>query len=362
MKKLGILAAVSLLVFFLGAPVQAAPAMGTWSSDAGDFAAGEWRELLWGGGEGQVGNEIQAASASFADPTAFLFEGALLADVQPGTSEPGTLYITTYVGGTLTLVNDISTPWSNPDDPSASFVAVLGDTTVMTTKYDEGDPMAFELETMGVIEDSPGYVVKIKARFDRGPVDVVLPDGDMPAIIYGILSSAEITITGPLAVDVKPCSCPNPLNIRSKGVLPVAILGSGGLDVMAIDPETVTLAVVACNGEPVTSVPVAIEALRYAYEDVAAPLEEGAECVVCGPDGYMDLTVKFKRQAIIAEIINLYPEVQRNDVITLSVAATLDGTVIQGEDDVIMKGKVKKVKNKYLEKNKNQHKNKNKNK
>ena len=46
-------------------------------------------------------------------------------------------------------------------------------------------------------------------------------------------------------VDIKPGSCPNPLNVASKGVLPVAILGSGDFDVTDIDIAPTRLAGVA---------------------------------------------------------------------------------------------------------------------
>jgi len=45
-----------------------------------------------------------------------------------------------------------------------------------------------------------------------------------------------------VALDIKPTSCPNPLNTKSNGVLPVAILGTEDFDVYDVDPVTVTLA------------------------------------------------------------------------------------------------------------------------
>ena len=48
-------------------------------------------------------------------------------------------------------------------------------------------------------------------------------------------------LTRSVPVDIKPGGCPNPLNVGSQGVLPVAILGTSDLDVTTIKPETVTL-------------------------------------------------------------------------------------------------------------------------
>lgn len=43
------------------------------------------------------------------------------------------------------------------------------------------------------------------------------------------------------AIDIKPGSDPNAINLSSNGIIPVAILGSASLDVNDIDPSTVTL-------------------------------------------------------------------------------------------------------------------------
>ena len=43
-------------------------------------------------------------------------------------------------------------------------------------------------------------------------------------------------------VDIKPGGCPTPVNVGSKGVLPVAVLGTGDFDVSTIDPQSITLA------------------------------------------------------------------------------------------------------------------------
>jgi hypothetical protein len=99
----------------------------------------------------------------------------------------------------------------------------------------------------------------------------------------------------PVAIDIKPGSCPNSLNSKSKGVLPVAILGTAEFDVNEIDPATVRLAGVA--------------PLRWDFEDVATPYEPFTgkqdctfDCTEMGPDGYMDATLKFDTQEVIAAL------------------------------------------------------------
>jgi hypothetical protein len=44
-----------------------------------------------------------------------------------------------------------------------------------------------------------------------------------------------------VVIDIKPGSDPNAVNLGSKGVVPVAILGSAAFDVTWVDPSTVTL-------------------------------------------------------------------------------------------------------------------------
>ena len=147
-------------------------------------------------------------------------------------------------------------------------------------------------------------------------------------------------------VDIKPTSCPNPLNTKSNGVIPVAILGTEDFDVNDIDPESILLEEVA---------PIA-----WAYEDVATPFygshtgEYGVVCNSCntlGPDGYTDLTLKFDTQELLIAIGVVMTEYTDVDVSTLNLdgqclVLTLegelwDGTLITGEDvvKILKKGK-----------------------
>jgi len=143
----------------------------------------------------------------------------------------------------------------------------------------------------------------------------------------------------PVPIDIKPTSCPNPLNVKDRGVLPVAILGTEDLDVTQIDPATVELEHVA--------------ALRWALEDVAAPYPgdfskplDREDCWTEGPDGFMDLTVKFDAQEIVAAIeARLERPLADGEVLTLKLTGNLleefGGTAIVGRDVVWIKAKGK---------------------
>ena len=137
-------------------------------------------------------------------------------------------------------------------------------------------------------------------------------------------------------VDIRPWSCRNPLNMRSRGVLPVAILGSADLDVRTIVVTTITLSL---EGAEEGAAPI-----RSTYADVSRPLEgELCERSELGPDGYEDLILKFKTQEV-AEAIRALGEVNHRDVVVLTISGTLeDGTHFAGEDSVkIIKRRCKK--------------------
>jgi hypothetical protein len=141
--------------------------------------------------------------------------------------------------------------------------------------------------------------------------------------VKGYVVECSGTGAGPeyASVDIKPGSCPNPLNTNSGGVLPVAILGTADFDVTAIDRASISLEGVA--------------PIRSKIEDVGTPVVEPdpCECTTDKADGFDDLTLKFDRQ----DIIYALGDVNDRDELELILTATLsDGTVIEGYDCVII--------------------------
>lgn len=131
-----------------------------------------------------------------------------------------------------------------------------------------------------------------------------------------------------LPLDIKPGSCPNPLNLKSKGVLPVAVLGAEDFDVTTIDPLTILL-----SREGIED---GVSPIRSDYEDVATPFEfELCDCHDFNGDGYMDLTLKFKTQELIEE---LELDAYAGETIPLTLIGNLReleyGTPIYGQDCV----------------------------
>ncbi len=104
--------------------------------------------------------------------------------------------------------------------------------------------------------------------------------------------------------------------------------GTAGFDVRSVDPATIRL---TREGYAVGVAP-----LRWSYEDVATPFEgELCDCHEAGPDGYEDLTLKFKDQEVW-DTLDL--GVEGGSSIPLLVTGTLGadagGTPITGSDCV----------------------------
>ena len=116
----------------------------------------------------------------------------------------------------------------------------------------------------------------------------------------GCLTTIEVTI------DIKPGSDPNSINLKSKGVVPVAILTTEDFDASDVDPTTVVFA----GATPV----------RW------------ASCDVDG-DGDMDLLLHFKTQEL--------RELDAFSTEATLIGATLGGTAIQGTDSVNIVPKAK---------------------
>ena len=158
--------------------------------------------------------------------------------------------------------------------------------------------------------DPPGYISTTDNEF---PVVVEAEDVQVDFGDY---------IDPGLPVDVKPGSDVNPLNLKSNGVLPVAICGSETFDVAQINPDSLRL-----NG---------VAPLRWSYEDVCGQDDTSTDPGMNGddeemPDGYEDMTLKFNTQ----DIAGTLGEVWRGKIETLTmVGFFLEGSSISGEETV----------------------------
>jgi len=181
-----------------------------------------------------------------------------------------------------------------------------GELTLVYDRYGSESDKLFldeEVEPFATISGTEGGFRQFS--FDLGPISA----GDHTITIqYAGGGSGNghyidyLKLTTPflcVPADIKPTSCPNPLNTKSKGVLPAAILGTWDFDVTQVNLDTLSLVI----GESI------VEPLWWSLEDVATPFEpfrSKGDCVEdcndLGPDGILDLTLKFDTQEVVAAL------------------------------------------------------------
>ena len=220
----------------------------------------------------------------------------------------------------------------NPTPPSTaiSVNATVFNGTVVGSDNDPCWPpseviRAYRSDVTSVVTGNGAYTI---AGYPTGLSDNTFP-WDSFALPAAEGASLVVLYTPlPVAVDIKPQSCPNPKNITDRGVLPVAILGTASFDVNQVDPATVKLE--------------GVSPLRWSLEDVAAPFlpfigkTRATDCTTAGPDSFLDLSLKFDEQAIITA---LGPVVD-GQVLVLELTGTLKpaygSLAIVGEDVVVI--------------------------
>ncbi len=128
--------------------------------------------------------------------------------------------------------------------------------------------------------------------------------------VGSLLISASSLLACEVPVDVHPTSCPNPINVGSKGLVPAAILGTAVKSVQDINPlhdEGWEKGIQMVYPPYYADVPegterIVVQAVKVRYQDVATPFGAPVECdneYSCtenGPDGLEDLTLKFPAQ------------------------------------------------------------------
>lgn len=211
--------------------------------------------------------------------------------------------------------------------------------------YVNGQEVASEVDNIGSIANTQPLTFHgaLQSMCDWGMSEITL---DEVAIYDRVLSADEIQchyengLEGKgydeacfmeVIADIKPGSCPNPLNLKGKGVFPVAVLGTEDFDVTEIDPASIQLTLEGIEG--------GVSPLRAALEDVATPFEgEECECHDMNGDGYLDLTLKFDMQSLV-EALSLGDVA--GETIPLILTGELKeehgGTPIRGSDCVRIK-------------------------
>jgi VCBS repeat-containing protein len=154
------------------------------------------------------------------------------------------------------------------------------------------------------------------------------------------VATVNITVNAvtPVAVDIKPATCPNPLRTPASGTIPVAILGTSSFDVSKVDPASVTLeGVKAQQGR--SSATINDVATPYSGTIPEPPLADGGQfkCTTAGPDGQNDLNLKFDAKRVISALGTI---TDKKTLRVLKLTGELkDGTPIEGKDVVIINKK-----------------------
>ena len=206
-----------------------------------------------------------------------------------------------------------------------------------TNSYGEGydDLWLLKLDPNGEIEggcplitetavtpvDSSANIWEERVIYFGGGVTV--SDTDAVSIEVSAVVAQQCGYEAPLFdLDVKPGSCPNPVNFRSRGVIPAALVSYVADGTSEIDPSTVLM-----EGVP---------AVRCAVEDASSPFEETESscCGTPGPDGIDDLVCHFDKQDVVESICaGFTPPPAAGDVITIRVSAlTYEGVAVEVED------------------------------
>ena len=167
--------------------------------------------------------------------------------------------------------------------------------------------------------DPIDYAKTIYTRCVRGVFKITIDEPPLP----------ELEFDGAVSVDIKPGGCPNRLNVKSRGVVPVAVLGTDDFYVTDLDPASIRLE--------------GVSPVRSSIEDVTGPAYPVSDEATCGdaeePDGFPDLVLKFRTRALV----NILGDVNDGERRLLKLTSTLfDGTPVRGEDVVLIVKKGKK--------------------
>ena len=97
--------------------------------------------------------------------------------------------------------------------------------------------------------------------------------------------------------DIRPCKCPNPLNLLAQGVVSVAISVPAGYDILDIDPDSITLEGVS----PISDPPLEpqIRDITTPYPDIPQDCDD---CWAEGSDGFDDLLLFFDAAAVVVSL------------------------------------------------------------
>lgn len=219
-----------------------------------------------------------------------------------------------------------SGPWTWDSDLPVKFT--ITDLYVVTDRFKVYDGGSFVIETPNIPDwdvlglagpyDSPPYTVNPDAaladgrfssaliNFASGSHSIDIEDIHIPPVSVGGLPFIDGTVAFKAErlrewpIDIKPGSDPNSINLKSKGVVPVAVLTTDLFDAATVDPDTVYLE--------------SVKAVKWDMHDVDG-------------DGDLDLLLHFSTKELAVVLDAFSTEA------TLS-GETYDGETFSGTDSV----------------------------
>jgi hypothetical protein len=160
------------------------------------------------------------------------------------------------------------------------------------------------------------------------PVPEVCNDG-IDNDCDGLIDAADPDCQIKVSIDIKPGSCPNPITLKTIGVISVAIMGAKDFNIKQIDPASIRLTR--------EGVGVEVAPLRWSYSDAGAPNEDfdptSCNCGVFKRDRNMDLVLKFNVQEVV-NYLKLADVVDQTRPLTITgnLKDEFGGAPIRGED------------------------------
>jgi len=328
MSRFKLIWAVGVLLLAIAVPTQAQIYPGTWDTMNSDLQAGTWLETFGPTGPGHPGCELSAMATDgmqWSLGNIFIVMPAVPHDNGDGT--------TTY-----------TTDYYNTGDPGMSYLMLAAAPTLW------GDAVTFTnlaITVQALVENSTGQY--LGGTFVGGAETasglVISMSGTLsetatnPPIGHeGTVDYMQVTITpASLPLDIKPGSCPNAFNTKSRGKLPVALLGTADFDVATVDVTTLLLARVDGVGGTVAPL-CGPHGPKVEIEDVGTPFVGGpCECHMMGGDGIYDLTMKFDTAQTV--MVLQLDGLQAGDTLPLVLTGNLlDGTPFEAVDCIGLVG------------------------
>jgi formylglycine-generating enzyme required for sulfatase activity len=206
-------------------------------------------------------------------------------------------YATSWFGA------DVGLDGTNSNDPDGDAITYEWELDLSVDSDGDGDPC----NDVDATDPAP------ESFFPIGQTDIALVVIDE----HGLRSERDTTNVTvsfiEVAIDIKPGSFPNAINMGSNGVVPVAFLTDLGFDASTVDPATVTL-----RGEDFADGLVKLRGKK----DAPAPM---ASLEDVDADGDLDLVVHLETEKLAEQELQAICEIG---------ALTYDGYVVSGSDTI----------------------------